>query len=453
VSTTTTDSNGAYSFKVATGHYRVEETNKAAYTDVADKDGTSTNTVNQVDVQITPKGTDKTGNNFLDKTNSADLALTKSVSNATPTVGQDVVFRLKIVNNGPNDAVNVKLTDTLPAGLKYVSDDSGGGYSTSTGIWSIGNLANGASKTLQITARPSQAASINNTANVTTDTNDPNTANNSDNVQLRSKTATPPPAPTPAPAPAPSPTPPSPPPAAGAFTAPPPAPPAAPVLSSVVQPNIEISVQDRVISQGTNAFALPAGAIQLTGDPDNIQVEATLADGSPLPDFVKFDADTQTFTIDADAAIEAGLDALDIRVTASDNDNNEASAVFSVAIADGQGDAEGEGLEEGEGVEGQDDVPQEGQGGENQSGESPNGQGGEGVPTEGAGASGEGAPAGEGDQAQGGTSPQAQNTPNTVADMGRPSLADQVRMASTQGFKQQSDSLVDDLVEWLRDIA
>ncbi|NJN76168.1 MAG: DUF11 domain-containing protein, partial [Synechococcaceae cyanobacterium RL_1_2] len=69
---------------------------------------------------------------------SADLSLTKTVDNASPNVGDNVVYTVTVNNTGPSDATNVDVTDQLPAGLTYVSDDSGGAYNSGTGVWTVG---------------------------------------------------------------------------------------------------------------------------------------------------------------------------------------------------------------------------------------------------------------------------------------------------------------------------
>jgi len=70
----------------------------------------------------------------------------------------------------------------LPAGESLVSDTAppGTSYNSSTGIWTIGNLAKGATDTLTLTARindPSLAA-LTNTAMVSGNQFDSNTSNN-----------------------------------------------------------------------------------------------------------------------------------------------------------------------------------------------------------------------------------------------------------------------------------
>jgi uncharacterized repeat protein (TIGR01451 family) len=84
---------------------------------------------------------------------SADLSLTQSVGNPNPTVGDTVVFTITVHNSGIASTTNVQVKSLLPAGLTYVSNDLGTAYSSSSGIWTVGDLLSGASKTLNITAK------------------------------------------------------------------------------------------------------------------------------------------------------------------------------------------------------------------------------------------------------------------------------------------------------------
>ena len=83
----------------------------------------------------------------------ADLAVTKTVNNPTPSEQTAITYTVTVSNNGPTIASNVTLNDPLPAGVTYVSDTrSQGTYNSTTGLWTVGNLANGAGATLTITA-------------------------------------------------------------------------------------------------------------------------------------------------------------------------------------------------------------------------------------------------------------------------------------------------------------
>ena len=86
---------------------------------------------------------------------AANLVTVKTLvsGDATPDEGDTVTFQIVVTNNGPDTATNVSLIDQLPAGLTYVSDTSAGGtYDPTTGLWTIGNLANGATATITISA-------------------------------------------------------------------------------------------------------------------------------------------------------------------------------------------------------------------------------------------------------------------------------------------------------------
>ena len=114
----------------------------------------------------------------------SDLELTKTVDEAAPLVGDDVIFTLTVTNNGPNDATGIQVTDVLPSGYSYVSDDSGA-YVSGTGVWTVPNLSattGNNTATINITATVLATGVYNNSAEVTAATNfDPNsTPNNGD---------------------------------------------------------------------------------------------------------------------------------------------------------------------------------------------------------------------------------------------------------------------------------
>jgi len=110
---------------------------------------------------------------------AADVSVEKIVDNEEPRVGDNVIFTITVTNSGPNDATGIQIADQLPAGLSYKRDDSGGSYNPGTGVWDVGDLANGASATVQITARVDQPGDdITNTA-ARADSSPPDT--NSDN--------------------------------------------------------------------------------------------------------------------------------------------------------------------------------------------------------------------------------------------------------------------------------
>ncbi|WP_162097940.1 Ig-like domain-containing protein, partial [Pedobacter agri] len=88
-----------------------------------------------------------------------DLKITKTAAKdiinnaATVNPGDNETFTIVVTNTGPSAATNVVATDVIPNGYTF-SNSSGsiGSYNQTTGKWTIGNLANGASATLTINA-------------------------------------------------------------------------------------------------------------------------------------------------------------------------------------------------------------------------------------------------------------------------------------------------------------
>src|ERR1019366_9499687 len=118
------------------------------------------------EVQLDPAG----GNNSASASvtgQTADIALAKTVSNATPNQNTNVTFTA--TNNGPSNATGVQVTDLMPAGLTFSSaaPSVGTTYNPGTGVWNIGALANGANATLSIAATVTGTTAVTNTAAMT----------------------------------------------------------------------------------------------------------------------------------------------------------------------------------------------------------------------------------------------------------------------------------------------
>ncbi len=96
-----------------------------------------------------------------------DLELTKDVDPSQVNVGDETTFAISVVNQGPDDATGVEVTDTLPVGLTYVSDNAGGAYNSATGVWTIGNLAVGGSAAMEFVVTVDAVGSFTNEAEVT----------------------------------------------------------------------------------------------------------------------------------------------------------------------------------------------------------------------------------------------------------------------------------------------
>jgi uncharacterized repeat protein (TIGR01451 family) len=135
-----------------------------------------------------PSGTLTTPVNIV--ATAADIGVTKSVSNPTPAVGNNVTFTITAHNFGPNAATSVQVTDVLPAGVAFLSATaSQGAYSTGTGIWTVGNLAVGATATLRITVKVKGTTKVTNTARRTSSSPvDPNPANDAASASVTGST-------------------------------------------------------------------------------------------------------------------------------------------------------------------------------------------------------------------------------------------------------------------------
>ncbi len=140
----------------STGNFT--NTSQVIASDGFDTDSTPSNGVSseddQDDVALTPQPV-------------VDISLDIDVDNASPDVNTNVIFTLTVSNNGPSNATSVEVTDVLPSGFTYISDDGAGDYLDTTGIWDVGTLTNGSTETLNITALVNASGDYVNVAEVT----------------------------------------------------------------------------------------------------------------------------------------------------------------------------------------------------------------------------------------------------------------------------------------------
>ncbi|WP_200374001.1 CARDB domain-containing protein [Thiocystis violacea] len=116
---------------------------------------------------------------------TADLALTMTEAPDPVRRGSQLVYTLKVRNNGPSHAGSVSLRDWLPADATFVSAIPTRG--TCSGLapvtCALGTLNSGASASVKITIRPRLRGDITNTASVNSGlVTDPNPANNNATV-------------------------------------------------------------------------------------------------------------------------------------------------------------------------------------------------------------------------------------------------------------------------------
>ncbi|MCX7782538.1 MAG: DUF11 domain-containing protein, partial [Meiothermus sp.] len=113
----------------------------------------------------------------------ADLSLSKTVSPAQANVGDRVTYTLTLVNNGPDTATNVVLSDTLPAGLGNVVVE-GATLSNNTLTWTVASLPSGERRSFTVQATTTQAGNLVNSAEVRLRETDPNPDNNRAQARL-----------------------------------------------------------------------------------------------------------------------------------------------------------------------------------------------------------------------------------------------------------------------------
>jgi uncharacterized repeat protein (TIGR01451 family) len=118
----------------------------------------------------------------------ADVSVATSVTPATvpaAKINTVVTLTIQASNAGPNNARQVVVFDALPSGLSYVSDDGGGAYDPNLGLWTVGQLAVGASATLHVKAAVTGTGEIVDTAQIASSKPlDPNPENDSSQVAV-----------------------------------------------------------------------------------------------------------------------------------------------------------------------------------------------------------------------------------------------------------------------------
>jgi uncharacterized repeat protein (TIGR01451 family) len=112
---------------------------------------------------------------------SANLSVSKTASPNPGIAMANLTYRIVVTNNGPSPATGASMTDTLPAGVNFMSVSSTQG--TCNGMPPItcdfGNLAKGSSASASIIVVPQATGQLSNTATTTATETDPDTSDNS----------------------------------------------------------------------------------------------------------------------------------------------------------------------------------------------------------------------------------------------------------------------------------
>lgn len=120
---------------------------------------------------------------------ASDIAVTITVDDNTVLEGQFVEYEIIVQNNGPKNATSLNILNQLPSGITFQSSTvTSGTYTNGTGVWNIGNLANGIRDTLTVSVQVdanTEGNQITNSVDVTSlDQNDANATNNTAAVSI-----------------------------------------------------------------------------------------------------------------------------------------------------------------------------------------------------------------------------------------------------------------------------
>jgi uncharacterized repeat protein (TIGR01451 family)/uncharacterized delta-60 repeat protein len=116
---------------------------------------------------------------------TADVSLTLLDAPDPATIGSSLTYTLIVSNAGPATATSLKLTNTLPAGVTFVSA-SPAGYSLNGNVVTfpnLGDLGGGSTATATIVVQPTISGIITNNASAGSTTTDPLKVNNSASVK------------------------------------------------------------------------------------------------------------------------------------------------------------------------------------------------------------------------------------------------------------------------------
>jgi len=109
----------------------------------------------------------------------ADLTLSKADSPDPAIVGEDLVYTLRVDNNGPDNAAAVEVEDPLPTSVTFTSASAGCTHAAGVITCDLGSIPSGTPKSAEVTVTPETAGTILNAASVSSATDDPQPSNNS----------------------------------------------------------------------------------------------------------------------------------------------------------------------------------------------------------------------------------------------------------------------------------
>ena len=141
------------------------------------KSGNITNTVNVGN---------KTSNCTIESGDIVDLEIHIVADKSEIYVGDNIVYTVTVINNGPSDAINAIANILIPNALSIFSyNATKGTFDITSGNWSIGNLTNGEKVVLTFVAKALNEGNSTVYVNVTSETFEVIMENNYDNVTVK----------------------------------------------------------------------------------------------------------------------------------------------------------------------------------------------------------------------------------------------------------------------------
>ncbi len=149
------------------------------------KTGDITNVVN---VKGNEKDSNLTNNHFEKSVHvkpTADLSIEKSVSKQEVNINDLIEYVIEIINNGPDSAENIKVSELLNPNLKVISFESTkGNFNNTNNVLTIDSLVDGEKVRLTINAAANVCGKFENKVAVSSDTFDYDKSNNQDGTSV-----------------------------------------------------------------------------------------------------------------------------------------------------------------------------------------------------------------------------------------------------------------------------
>lgn len=149
------------------------------------KTGDITNVVN---VKGNEKDSNLTNNHFEKLVHvkpAADLSIEKSVSKQEVNINDLIEYVIEIINNGPDSAENIKVSELLNPNLKVISFESTkGNFNNTNNVLTIDSLVDGEKVRLTINAAANVCGNFENKVAVSSDTFDYDKSNNHDGASV-----------------------------------------------------------------------------------------------------------------------------------------------------------------------------------------------------------------------------------------------------------------------------